>query len=109
MKDFKEETRLQQEGGYYDGGDYYGYYPRYYSGFYGYFYNPISYHTPRTYVPVTTTKTTSKTYILETTVYDLKKVEEKQLIVVVTSEIENPESASEAASDYVKKITKSLK
>jgi hypothetical protein len=109
MKDYKEETRLQQEGGYYDGGDYYGYYPRYYSGFYGYFYNPISYHTPRTYVPLTTTQTTSKTYILETTVYDLKKVEEKQLIVVVTSEIENPESASDAASDYVKKITKSLK
>jgi len=109
MKDYKEETRLQEQGGYYEGGNYYGYYPRYYSGFYGYFYNPISYHTFGNYVPVTTTKTTSRIYILETTVYDLKKTGEKQLIAVVTSELDNPQSASEAASDYVKKITKSLK
>jgi hypothetical protein len=109
MKDYQEETRVQSDGGYYAGGNYYGYYPRYYGGFYGYFYNPISYHTQGVYVPETTTTSTSRLYILETTVYNLKESGENQLVAVVTSQIDNPQSASTAAAEYVKKITASLK
>lgn len=112
MKDYQEETRIQKEGGYYAGGNYYGYYPRYYGGFYGYYYNPVSFHTPTTlgnYVEESYTTTTSKIYILETTVYNLNENEENQLVAVVTSQIDNPQNATNTAEEYVKKITASLK
>ncbi|MFT7052055.1 MAG: hypothetical protein ACJAZK_002679 [Psychroserpens sp.] len=109
MKDYKEETRVQSDGGYYAGGNYDGYYPRYYGGFYGYYYNPVSFHSKGVYVPETTTTSTSRLYILETTVYDLKKSVENQLVAVVTSQLDNPTAATTAAEEYVKKITASLK
>jgi hypothetical protein len=109
MKDYQEETRLEKEGGYYAGGNYYGFYPRYYGGFYGYYNHPMSMTTLGNYVPETTIERTSKIYILETTVYNLKASDDNQLVAVVTSKIDNPASAGNAASDYVKKITKSLK
>ena len=98
LKDLKEETCLQKESGYYAGGNYYGYYPIYYGGFYGYYRHPMSMTTSR-----------SKVYVLETTVYDLKAPENKQLIAIVTSKIEDPESASAAAKSYVSKVSASLK
>ena len=109
MKDYQEETRLVKEGGYYEGGNYYGFYPRYYGGFYTYYRHPMSMRTLGNYVPESTTTTTSKIYILETTIYDLKAPENNQLIAIVTSQIDNPSSATEAASDYVKKVAASLK
>lgn len=109
MKDYQEETRVEKDGGYYAGGNYYGYYPRYYGMFYGYYAHPMSMTTLGNYVPETTTTRTSRIYILETTVYNLKETGEKQLVAVVTSKLDNPESASKAASEYVKKITASLK
>ena len=109
LKDLKEETRLQKEGGYYAGGNYYGYYPRYYGGFYGYYRHPMSMTTLGNYVPETITTSTSKVYVLETTVYDLKAPENKQLIAIVTSKIEDPESASAVAKSYVSKVSASLK
>ena len=108
MKDYKEETRVQSDGGYYSGGNYYGYYPRYYGGFYGYYYNPMSYHSRGVYVPESTTTSTSKLYVLETTVYNLKASGENQLVAVVTSQLDNPTSATKIAAEYVKKITASL-
>ena len=75
MKDYQEETRLEKEGGYYTGGNYYGYYPRYYSSFYPYYYNPISYHSMGNYVEETYTTNVSKLYILETTIYNLNGVQ----------------------------------
>lgn len=109
MKDYQEETRLDKDGGYYAGGNYYGYYPRYYGGFYGYYAHPMSMTTLGIYVPETITTRTSKIYILETTVYDLNASGEEQLKAVVTTKLDNPESASKTASEYVKKITASLK
>jgi hypothetical protein len=109
MKDYQEETRLEKEGGYYTGGNYYGYYPRYYSGFYPYYYNPISYHSMGNYVEETYTTNVSKLYILETTIYNLDESEENQLVAVITSKIDNPETASGAAKEYVKEISKKLK
>jgi len=109
MKDYQEETRVEKEGGYYEGGNYYGFYPRYYGGFYTYYRHPVSMRTLGNYVPETTTTRTSKIYVLETTIYDLKAPEDNQLIAIVTSKIDNPESASEAATAYVKKVAASLK
>ncbi|MEM9680136.1 MAG: hypothetical protein AAF901_07405, partial [Bacteroidota bacterium] len=109
LKDYQEETRIQKDGGYYAGGTYSRYYPRYYGGFYRYYYHPTAYATLGNYVPETTTEYTSKTYILETTVYDLTKDKENQLAAVVTSKIENPQKASSTAEEYVKQIAKSLR
>ena len=123
MKDYKEETRLEKEGGYYTGGNYYRYYPRYYSGFYPYYYNPLSYHSLGNYteesystsvsklhyVGESYSTSVSKLYILETTIYNLDESEENQLVAVITSKIDNPETASGAAKGYVKEISKKLK
>jgi hypothetical protein len=109
MKDYQEETRVQQEGGYYAGGNYYGYYPRYYGGFYPYYYNPLSYHSLGNYVEESYTTSTSKLYILETTVYNLNEAENQQLVAVITSQIDNPQTAGGAAKEYVKEISKKLK
>lgn len=117
VKDRRVDTKVHKGGGYYaGGGSFYGghystYYPIYYGGFYNYYYNPYSYSTYRSraqYVPETTTVTRIKTYILETTVYDLTKTGSNQLIAVVTSEITDPQNIEGTAADYVKKITKSL-
>jgi hypothetical protein len=109
MKDYQEETRLDKQGGYYAGGSFYGYYPRYYGGFYPYFYNPMSFHTPGNYIEESYTVSTSKLYILETTIYNLDETGEKQLVAVITSQIDNPQTASGAAKAYVKEIAKKLK
>ncbi len=109
IKDYKEETRIERDGGYYAGGNYYGYYPRYYGGFYGYFYNPMSYRSQGVYVQETETTMTSKLYVLETTIYNLNSPEDNQLFAIVTSQLDNPESASSIAKDYVKKVSASLK
>lgn len=109
LKDYQEETRIETEGGGYAGGTYYGYYPRYYGGFYGYYNNPYSYRTMGNYVEQTSTEYTAKLYILETTIYDLEAEGEQQLKAIVTSKLDNPESASAIAKDYVKKVSNSLK
>ena len=108
IKDVQEVTQTTQDGGGYAGGNYYGYYPRYYGGFNRYYYHPMSYSTLGVYEPTTYTTSTSKNYILETVIYDLEQTDEKQLVAVVTSKIEDPENASSAAGQYVKAITKSF-
>jgi hypothetical protein len=108
IKDTQELSKTVTDGGYYAGGNYYGYYPRYYGGFGGYYYHPMSYSTLGNYVEETSTTYTSKNYILETVIYNLDEPEEKQLVAVVTSKIEEPENASIAAKQYVKAITKSF-
>ena len=61
------------------------------------------------YVPTSTTTYTSTTYILETVIYNLDEPEEKQLIAVVTTQIEDPKDVTKNAKEYVKKITESFK
>ena len=58
--------------------------------------------------PSTTTVSTVKTYVLETVAYDLKAAKEKQLVAVVTTQIEDPQSVTKVAAEYVKKITKAF-
>jgi len=109
VKDIQESTKTVTDGGYYAGGSYAGYYPRYYGGFYGYYHHPYSYASYGVYNPTTSTTYTQKTYVLETVVYNLDEPEDKQLIAVVTSSIKDPNEAYKTAEAYVKAITKSFK
>ena len=109
VKDIQESIKTTSDGGYYAGGSYSSYYPSYYGGFYGYYRHPYSYSSYGNYVPTTTTTYTSKTYILETVIYDLDAEEGKQLISVVTTQIEDPKDVYKNAQEYVKKIVESLK
>lgn len=109
IKDKQELSKTVTDGGYYAGGNYYGYYPRYYGGFYGYYNNSMSYSTLGNYVEPTSTTYTSKNYVLETVIYNLDESEEEQLVAVVASKLEDPENPAKAAKQYVQAITKSLK
>ncbi len=109
IKDVQETTRVMEEGGYYAGESYRAYYPIYYGDFYGYYAHPRSYSDYGTYVPSTISTYTSKTYILETTAYNLDQPEEKQLVAVVTSKIENPQNVATTAKQYAKAIAKGLR
>lgn len=108
IKDVQDVSKTITDGAHYAGGNYYGYYPRYYGGFRGYYYNPLSYSTLGVYEEETSTTYSSKNYVLETVVYNLDESDEKQLVSVVTSKIEDPENATKTAKQYVKAITASL-
>lgn len=108
IKDYQEQTETVTDGGYYAGGRYNRYYPGYYGGFNGYYHSPYSYSTYGNYVPETTTTYETKTYVLETVAYNLDEPEGKQLVAVITSEIEDPSNVTSTAKDYVNAITKSL-
>lgn len=108
IKEVEEISETTIEGGNYAGGNYYGYYPRYYGGFYGYYRNPMSYSTYGNYEQQTMSTRTSKNFVLETVIYDLEATDEEQLVGVVTSKIIEPQSASSAAKHYVSAISKSF-
>jgi hypothetical protein len=100
----------ERDGGYWAGATYAGYYPLFYSGFYGYYTHPASYmNYGGVYIPETFSEDYSVTYILETLAFDLDAPENKQLLAVVTSRVENPESAHQTARDYANKISNSFK
>lgn len=108
VKEEQELAKTVSDGGYYAGSNYYGFYPRYYNGFYGYYRNPMSFSTLGNYVEQTTTTYTAKNFILETVIYNLDEAEDKQLVAVVTSKLEDPENAATTAKQYVKAISKSF-
>jgi hypothetical protein len=108
IKEEQELTKTVTDGGYYAGSTYYGYYPRYYNGFYRYYSHPMSYSTYGNYVEQTSKTYTAKNYILETVIYNLDEPEDKQLVAVVTSKLEEPENAATTAKQYVKAIAKSF-
>lgn len=114
VKDYSEAIVTEESGGYYAGASYggyggMGYYPGYYSGFYGYYHNPMSYSTYGSYVPSSSTTRVSKTYILETLIYNLDQPKDKQLIGLITSKIVDPSSVTKIAKSYSKAVFKSLK
>ena len=113
LKDLQTTTRVSEDGGYYTGGytggPYYSYYPGYYGGFYGYYGNAMSYATYGNYVPRTITTQTSKTYILETVIYNLTLPDDDQLVAVVTSKMDNPQNVSATAKQYAKAVAQALK
>jgi len=108
IKEQQEITKTVTDGAHYAGGNYYGYYPRYYSGFYGYYHNPMSYSTLGNYVEETSTTYTAQNYIVETVIYNLDEPEDRQLVAVVTSKLEEPDNAATTSKQYVKAISKSF-
>lgn len=75
----------------------------YYRGFNTY------YHT--TYIdanPITSIQETGNKYILETVVYDLTQPEDKELLSVITTEIDNPATLGPTSEDFAKKIVNEL-
>lgn len=109
VKDYQERTQTTTDGGYYAGAGFYPMgYPMYYGGFYGYYNYPMSYSTFGNYVPSSSTTSVSKTYVVETVVYNMDEEEGKQLLAVVTSDITDPRTLTSTAAEYAKDIVKSL-
>ncbi len=106
VKNAKETKRIYEDGGYYAGANYGMRYPAYYGGFYGYYRNPYSYSTYGVYTPRTVTEDSYMTYMVETLVYNLDLEENKQLVAVVTTEIEDPEDARNTAKDFAQEVLK---
>lgn len=106
----KEQKTTTSSSGVSVGMGYGGYYPGYYGGFYNYYRTPYAYgpyyggYTG--YAPVSTTTSTSTTYILETVFYNLDEPEENQLVAVVTSSLSDPKEAYKTAEKYVDTMVK---
>ena len=60
-------------------------------------------------MPSSSTTRISKSYILETLIYNLDEPEGKQLVSVVTTQIIDPSSITKTAKDYSKLVFNSLK
>ncbi|WP_299439320.1 hypothetical protein [uncultured Aquimarina sp.] len=75
----------------------------YYRGFYRY-YGTIYLDSD----PVTVITENAKKYTLETVVYDLTQPEEKQLLSVITTEIDDPQTLGVVSIDFSKRVVKEL-
>ena len=81
-----------------------------YAGFYSYYYHPMAYASDIVYVEKDTLPTlTSRNYVLQTSVFNLKLPEDKQLIAYLNASIENPDNADQAAKGYAKTLAKKFK
>lgn len=109
VKKRSEKTVTTEHGGYYTGGSYSSLYPQYYGGFYGYYNHPYSHPTYQSYVPSETYTDIRKSFVLETVIFNLELASTEQLVAVVTSAVDDPETVYTAAEEYVKEIAKALK
>ncbi|MEQ8712938.1 MAG: hypothetical protein RIC80_07960 [Cyclobacteriaceae bacterium] len=111
VKDKKETTTTTQNGGYMGAG-YNAYYPGRYGGFYNYYRQPYyygSYYSSfPSYVPGTSTTSTSTTYVLETVAYNMTAPDDQKLVFVVFSDIKDPNNVDKAAQSYVDTIVQKL-
>jgi hypothetical protein len=111
LKDYQELTRSVGEGGY-EASVNYGYtdLPTYYGwGFYAYYHHPLSYSNEDVYVKESEDTITSRLFILETVAYNLEEPEDKQLVAVIRSQVENPDGVVSTANNYAKAIAKRFK
>ncbi|OIQ37121.1 MAG: hypothetical protein BM563_09325 [Bacteroidetes bacterium MedPE-SWsnd-G1] len=100
VKEIKEYTETNTTGSSY-GMPMYGY--RGYRGFHGYY--------GGMYMDMGTSTSTTKVkkkYKLETVIYDLSKPKDKELIAVVSTEIDDPQKLTKISKDFSDKITKEL-
>lgn len=110
LKDVKEISQTQIEGGYTAGESLGSYYNIPSFGFYGYYGHPGSLSNYKGVdVATTITTRTAKIYILQTAVHNLDLTEKEQLVSLITSEIEQPENIPDYADGYAKTIMKSIK
>lgn len=105
LKDVQSSTTISEYGGgYYSGVPYSSIYPTYYGGFYGYYAHPMSFSTYGMYSEPGYSVRETKTYILETVIYNLDLPESDQIIAVVTSKVKDPKDIEKIAPKYVEKI-----
>lgn len=112
LKDMSKEIVTSETGGYVSSGYYPSYYGGYYGGFGGYYgrvYSPYGYGYGGTYVPTETRTYTSKTYNLETVIYNLDLEPGKQLLGVISIDITDPKSVTKVAPEYADAVAKQLK
>ena len=76
---------------------------RYNKGFYRY-YTTVYYET----APMSYETYKVKKYVLETVIYNLTKPKDEQLVSIISSEIDNPQSLEKVSKDFSKGIVKQL-
>ncbi|WP_412986653.1 hypothetical protein [Pontimicrobium sp. IMCC45349] len=105
IKDIEEYTKTTTTGssGYYVSSSPVYYRRGFYRGFYRH-YNTIYID----HEPTSTITEKGKKYVLETLVYDLTLPEDNQLLSVVTSVLDNPQTLGTTSQDLSKKIVKEL-
>jgi hypothetical protein len=108
----KQTTTSTTSNGFYAGAAFSNYYPGYYGSFYNYYAYPYAYGSYYDsfggYIPLGGSSTSTSTkYVLETIAYNLDETE-NQIVAVVTTNLNDPKSASKTAKQYVEEIMKSL-
>jgi len=104
LRDTKEFTKTTISSSVYSINTYPAYFGRgFHRGYYRH-YGPVYLES----YPVTSVTTEGKVYILETIVYDLTQPEDKRMISVLTTKIDNPDSLGITSGDFSKKIVKVL-
>ena len=104
LKDVQEYTETVTTGGGYSSYTHpVIYYSRFHKGFFVY-YDTVYYKSE----PIDHKTYNLKKYILETVVFDISKPEKEQLISLITTEIDNPNSLTTVSRDFSKKITNNL-
>jgi hypothetical protein len=110
VKDVEEISETTTEGGYEAGASLSSYYNMSYVGFYGYYASPGSFASfDGVEVEETMTTKVNKIYVLETSVHNLDLDGKKQLVALVTSKIDQPESITALADEYARAVAKALK
>ena len=105
LRDIEEYTKTETTATTYTVQSYPVYYHR--RGYYRSFYRGFG----TIYVegaPYETITSTNRKYILETYVYDLTLPEDNQLLSIVTSEVDNPETLGKTSKDFSKKLANVL-
>lgn len=103
IKDIRERTTSAGNNYYYFNDPWSFHYPSYFGSFYGYYYQPyysINLGNSNSY--------TTKTFYLESVAYDLKASDDKQLLAVVTTKIEDPKTAYKISGKFTEEILKAL-
>ncbi len=109
IKDVEDLSKIVKEGGSYSGGTFYGYNPYYYGSFYGYYMHPQSYPTYGNWEEEKMELKTAYNFVVETLAYNLDLAEDKQLVAIVTTKLEEPDDLKTTAKTYVKKLTQAIK
>ncbi len=108
----KQETTRTSHSGIHVGGSYLSGYPGYYGGFYNYYSQPYAfgpyYNSFGGYIPTNTSTYVEKNYVLETVAYNIDEPAEKQLVAVVTTNLNDPKESHKTAHKYVEEIMEHL-
>ena len=112
IKDKKQTVKFTKEGGYYAGATTSSSIDPYLYTFYTYYSHPYSMPSARfsgNYVEASVNTERSITYVLETLIFDLERPKKEQLVGMVTSSLQDPDSAIDVAGNYARTVARTLK